>query len=35
VQEAYVVALPAMEDEDPIEFSAIKDERRAPVTATP
>jgi D-3-phosphoglycerate dehydrogenase / 2-oxoglutarate reductase len=35
VQEAYIVALPAMEDEDPIEFSAIKDERRAPVTATP
>jgi D-3-phosphoglycerate dehydrogenase len=35
VQEAFVVALPSMEDEDPIEFSAIKDERRAPVTATP
>jgi D-3-phosphoglycerate dehydrogenase len=35
VEEAYVVALPSMDDEDPIQFSAIKDERRAPVTATP
>lgn len=31
VEEAYVVALPPMEDEDPIHFSAIKDERRAPI----
>ena len=34
VEEAYIVALPSMEDEDPMEFSAIKDERRAPIVVS-
>lgn len=31
VEEAYVVALPSMDDEDPISFSAIREEKRTPI----
>ncbi len=31
IEEAYVVALPPMEDEDPVQLSAIRQERRTPI----